>query len=167
MNISVKGEYALKAIFDLACQDVGQPREDRRHLQRQRIPQKFSSRFWPASSRTVSWRAGGGAEGGYMLARPAEAITVAQVLEFVEGPAPPRPVARARAKRHSRKCGGKSTRRSPAPSTTPPSPNSPAPGRSGRAGTSPTGRFDARGGPPNPSLFAWLEVKRAQGWVKG
>jgi len=25
MNISVKGEYALKAIFDLACQDVGQP----------------------------------------------------------------------------------------------------------------------------------------------
>jgi DNA-binding IscR family transcriptional regulator len=41
MNFSVKGEYALKAIFDLASQPPGEPVKIADIAQRQQIPQKF------------------------------------------------------------------------------------------------------------------------------
>src|SRR5579883_3656965 len=41
MNISVKGEYALQAIFDLASQRAGEPVKIADIARRQKIPQKF------------------------------------------------------------------------------------------------------------------------------
>ena len=41
MNISVKAEYALQAIFDLAAQRPGEPVRIADIARRQRIPQKF------------------------------------------------------------------------------------------------------------------------------
>ena len=41
MNISVKGEYALHAIFDLAIQKPGEPIKIADIARRQKIPQKF------------------------------------------------------------------------------------------------------------------------------
>jgi len=41
MNISVKGEYALQAIFDLAMQKPGEPVRIADIANRQKIPQKF------------------------------------------------------------------------------------------------------------------------------
>lgn len=86
MNISVKGEYALKAIFDLACQTSGQPVKIAAISRRQRIPQKFLESILAGLKQDGFVESRRGAEGGYMLARPAEAITVGQVLEFVDGP---------------------------------------------------------------------------------
>ena len=41
MNISVKGDYALHAIFDLALQKPGEPIKIADVARRQKIPQKF------------------------------------------------------------------------------------------------------------------------------
>ena len=41
MNTSVKGEYALQAIFDLASQRAGEPVRIADIARRQKIPQKF------------------------------------------------------------------------------------------------------------------------------
>src|SRR5437867_4344142 len=85
MNISVKGEYALQAIFDLSSQPPGQPVKIADIARRQQIPQKFLELILASLKQGGFVESRRGAEGGYMLAKRAEAITVADVLRFVEG----------------------------------------------------------------------------------
>lgn len=85
MNISVKGEYALQAIFDLASQPAGEPVKIAGIARRQNIPQKFLELILAGLKQGGFVESRRGAEGGYLLARPAEAITVGEVLRFVEG----------------------------------------------------------------------------------
>ncbi len=85
MNISVKGEYALQAIFDLALQAAGEPVKIAGIARRQKIPQKFLELILAGLKQGGFVESRRGAEGGYLLARPAEAITVGEVLRFVEG----------------------------------------------------------------------------------
>lgn len=85
MNISVKGEYALHAIFDLATQPPGEPIKIAEVARRQKIPQKFLELILAGLKQGGFVESRRGAEGGYLLARPANAITVGEVLRFVEG----------------------------------------------------------------------------------
>jgi len=85
MNISVKSEYALHAIFDLASQHTGEPTKIADIAKRQKIPQKFLELILAGLKQGGFVESRRGAEGGYLLARPAEAITVGEVLRFVEG----------------------------------------------------------------------------------
>lgn len=85
MNISVKSEYALHAIFDLASQHPGEPTKIADIARRQKIPQKFLELILAGLKQGGFVESRRGAEGGYLLARPAEAITVGEVLRFVEG----------------------------------------------------------------------------------
>ncbi|HUI54992.1 MAG TPA: Rrf2 family transcriptional regulator [Bryobacteraceae bacterium] len=85
MNISVKGEYALQAIFDLANQRPGEPVRIADIARRQRIPQKFLELILAGLKQGGFVESRRGAEGGYLLGRPAESITVGEVLRFVEG----------------------------------------------------------------------------------
>jgi Rrf2 family protein len=87
MNISVKGEYALQAIFDLASQRQGEPIKIAEIARRQRIPQKFLELILASLKQGGFVESRRGAEGGYLLARSAESITVGDVLRFVEGAA--------------------------------------------------------------------------------
>jgi Rrf2 family cysteine metabolism transcriptional repressor len=84
MNISVKGEYALQAIFDLATQPVGEPVKIADIATRQKIPQKFLELILASLKQGGFVESRRGAEGGYRLARPADQITVGEVLKFVE-----------------------------------------------------------------------------------
>ena len=86
MNISVKGEYALQAIFDLASQRPGEPVRIAEIARRQKIPQKFLELILAGLKQGGFVESRRGAEGGYLLARPAESITVGEVLRFVDGP---------------------------------------------------------------------------------
>ena len=86
MNISVKGEYALQAIFDLAMQPPGEAIRIADIAQRQKIPQKFLELILAGLKQAGFVESRRGAEGGYLLARPAESLTVGEVLRFVEGP---------------------------------------------------------------------------------
>jgi len=84
MNISVKGEYALLALFDLALQRQDQPTKIGEIAKRQGIPQKFLELILAGLKQGGFVESRRGAEGGYLLARSPEAITVGQVLEFME-----------------------------------------------------------------------------------
>lgn len=85
MKISVKGEYALQAVFDLAAQPTPRPVKIADIAGRQNIPQKFLELILAALKQGGFVESRRGAEGGYLLARPPETITVGEVLRFVEG----------------------------------------------------------------------------------
>ena len=86
MHISVKGEYALQAIFDLASQRSSEPVRIADIAQRQKIPQKFLELILAGLKQAGFVESRRGAEGGYLLARAADSLTVGEVLRFVEGP---------------------------------------------------------------------------------
>src|SRR5438067_2570440 len=86
MNISVNGEYALQAIFDLSSQPAGQPVRIADIARRQNIPQKFLELILASLKQGAFVESRRGAEGGYLLARPAGDITVGEVIRFIEGP---------------------------------------------------------------------------------
>jgi Rrf2 family protein len=85
MNISVKGEYALQAIFDLASQPGREPVKISEIARRQQIPQKFLELILASLKQGGFVESRRGAEGGYLLAKRPESITVGDVLRFVEG----------------------------------------------------------------------------------
>src|SRR5215831_14229158 len=93
MNISVKSEYALLAIFDLATQPPGEPVKIADIARRQKIPQKFLELILSSLKQGGFVESRRGAEGGYRLARPADQITVGQVLKYVEQSKKTRPRA--------------------------------------------------------------------------
>src|SRR5205809_644922 len=86
MNISVKGEYALHAIFDLSTQPPGQPVKIADIAKRQKIPQKFLELILSNLKQGGFVESRRGAEGGYLLARPASQISVGEILRHVDGP---------------------------------------------------------------------------------
>src|ERR1700682_3877900 len=95
MNISVKGDYALHAVFDLSSQPPGRPVKIADIAKRQKIPQKFLELILASLKQAGFVESSRGAEGGYLLARPADSLTLGEVLRFVEGP----PHAKGRARR--------------------------------------------------------------------
>ncbi len=92
MNISVKSEYALKAVFDLASQYLISrhgggsmaPVKIADIARRQKIPQKFLELILAGLKQNGFVDSRRGAEGGYLLARAPDAITVGEVLRAVE-----------------------------------------------------------------------------------
>jgi Rrf2 family protein len=85
MNVSVKGEYALQAIFDLSNQSAREPVKIADIAKRQKIPQKFLELIMAGLKQAGFVESRRGAEGGYLLARSPESITVGEVLRHVEG----------------------------------------------------------------------------------
>jgi Rrf2 family cysteine metabolism transcriptional repressor len=85
MNISVKGEYALQAIFDLASNLTKEPVKIAEIARRQKIPQKFLELILASLKQGGFVESRRGAEGGYLLSKRPEAITIGEVLRFVEG----------------------------------------------------------------------------------
>lgn len=85
MTTSVKGEYALHALFDLATQDASGPVKIAGIARRQKIPQKFLELILSGLKQGGFVESRRGADGGYMLARGADAITVGEVLRHIEG----------------------------------------------------------------------------------
>lgn len=94
MNTSVKGEYALQAIFDLAQQNAGEPIKIGDIARRRQIPQKFLELILAGLKQGGFVESRRGAEGGYLLARPADSITVGQVMRYMESSRSQRSVPR-------------------------------------------------------------------------
>ena len=84
MNISVKSEYALQAVFDLATQPAQEPVKIADIARRQKIPQKFLELILSSLKQGGFVESRRGADGGYKLARPAAQLTVGEVLRYVE-----------------------------------------------------------------------------------
>jgi Rrf2 family transcriptional regulator, cysteine metabolism repressor len=98
MNISVKSEYALKAIFDLAVQYQNLPPgvssmppiKIADIARRQTIPQTFLELILAGLKQNGFVDSRRGAEGGYLLARTADSMTIGEVLRAVENVKSPR-----------------------------------------------------------------------------
>jgi Rrf2 family transcriptional regulator, cysteine metabolism repressor len=84
MNISVKSEYALKAVFDLATRPPNDSVKIADIAKRQKIPQKFLELILASLKQGGFVESRRGADGGYRLARPANEITIGQLLAYVE-----------------------------------------------------------------------------------
>ncbi len=85
IRISLKAQYGLKAILDLALQPPGRPVRIADIARRQRIPQKFLEVILASLKQGGFVESRRGAEGGYLLAAAPEAISVGAVVRFLEG----------------------------------------------------------------------------------
>jgi Rrf2 family protein len=85
MRVSAKVDYALRAAAELAAAGDG-PVKGERISQAQGIPLKFLENILLELRHHGLVQSQRGAEGGYWLARPADEITIAEVIRAVEGP---------------------------------------------------------------------------------
>ncbi|HWI58798.1 MAG TPA: Rrf2 family transcriptional regulator [Bacillota bacterium] len=85
MKLSLRGEYALRALIALGESYDGEVVPMQAVSQQQEVPKRFLEQI------LNDLRAGGfveskrGIAGGYRLARPADGITLAQVIRHIEG----------------------------------------------------------------------------------
>ena len=87
MKISTKGDYGLRALVELAQQfETREPVQVKDIARRQRIPEEYLGQLMVGLRRAGLVHSVRGAAGGYLLARPPAEITVAQVLDTLEGP---------------------------------------------------------------------------------
>ena len=85
MRVSAKADYALRAAIELAAAGDG-PVKGERIAQAQEIPLKFLENILLELRHAGIVRSQRGVEGGYWLARPAEEVSLAEVIRAVEGP---------------------------------------------------------------------------------
>lgn len=87
MKIGSKGYYGLLAMADLVQSYKGrQPVQVKEIARRQRIPEEYLGQIMVLLKRANLVHGTRGPGGGYHLARPAEGISVAEVLKVLEGP---------------------------------------------------------------------------------
>ncbi|HYR38598.1 MAG TPA: Rrf2 family transcriptional regulator [Methylomirabilota bacterium] len=86
MRISAKGEYAIKAMLDLALRDPDTLEPIQDIAKRQSIPQRYLEQVLLGLKRAGFLHSRRGSSGGYRLAKPPAQITVGAVLRAVEGP---------------------------------------------------------------------------------
>ena len=84
MRVSAKADYAVRAALELAVGDG--PVKGERIAEAQGIPLKFLENILLELRHQGLVQSQRGAEGGYWLARPADEITLAEVIRAVEGP---------------------------------------------------------------------------------
>jgi len=85
VRVSAKVDYALRACLELAASPPG-PVKGERIASAQAIPPKFLENILLDLRQAGVVASRRGVEGGYWLARPAEEISVADVIRAVEGP---------------------------------------------------------------------------------
>lgn len=85
MHISARADYAMRALLTLAASDA--PRVKGEVLiTAQGLPRKFLEQILTELRRAGIVQSQRGADGGYCLARPANRITLADVMRAVDGP---------------------------------------------------------------------------------
>ena len=91
MKITYKGDYALKAVLDLALNYNADLVTTKDMAKRIDAPVKFLEQVLLDLKKGKFILSRRGKVGGYMLARTPKLITLAQVLAFIEGPLEPIP----------------------------------------------------------------------------
>src|SRR6188472_3274603 len=85
MRVSAKADYAVRAAAELAAADEG-PIKGEKLAESQDIPLQFLEHILLELKHAGIVRARRGAKGGYWLARPADEVTIADLVRAVEGP---------------------------------------------------------------------------------
>jgi Rrf2 family protein len=85
MRLSARADYALRAAIELAAAEGTHLTADQL-AQAQRIPGKFLEAILTQLRRAGLVRSQRGPEGGFWLARPAEEISLADIIRAIDGP---------------------------------------------------------------------------------
>lgn len=86
MRVSAKVDYAVRALAELAAAAGTGPVKGEVVASAQDIPLRFTENILSDLRRAGVVASQRGAVGGYWLSVPAESITIADVVRFVEGP---------------------------------------------------------------------------------
>ena len=86
MRVSAKVDYAVRALVELAASAGEGPVKGEAIAAAQDIPLKFTENILSDLRRAGIVSSQRGAVGGYWLRVPADTVTVADVIRFVEGP---------------------------------------------------------------------------------
>jgi Rrf2 family protein len=86
VRVSAKVDYAVRALAELAAASGTGPMKGEAIAAAQQIPLKFTENILSDLRRAGVVASQRGAVGGYWLKEPAESITVADVIRYVEGP---------------------------------------------------------------------------------
>ena len=94
MRISSKGEYGLRALFDLAQRFGKGPIQSHDIHMRQGIDENYLNQILISLRKAGLIERGRGPQGGHRLARPPAQITLLEVLVALEGPLLPTEIGR-------------------------------------------------------------------------
>jgi len=86
LKLSTKGQYGLKAMYDLALNYGNEPISLKSIAERQEISEYYLEQLMAILRKAGLVRSVRGAYGGYMLTRDPSEITVGDVLRALEGP---------------------------------------------------------------------------------
>ena len=85
MKLSTRGRYGIHAMYDLALNVDRGPQSIKAISEREGIPEAYLEQLIAVLKRENLVTSTRGAQGGYMLARAPEQITVGDVLRALEG----------------------------------------------------------------------------------
>ena len=86
MKVSTRGDYAARALLSLALHESDRPTSVKEIAERTNLPQPYLEQILLAVKGAGLVQSKRGVGGGYVLARPAEEITLAEILAAVDGP---------------------------------------------------------------------------------
>jgi Rrf2 family cysteine metabolism transcriptional repressor len=89
VRLSTKGEYASRAMLELAFHYEIKPLHIRDISKAQSIPQRFLEQILLQLKRAGYLRSRKGPDGGYYLSRPPADINIAEVIRVMDGPLAP------------------------------------------------------------------------------
>ena len=85
MKLSTRGRYGIHTMYDLALHGENGPQSIKAIAERGGMPEAYLEQLIAGLKRAGLVTSTRGAQGGYMLARPADRITVGDVLRALEG----------------------------------------------------------------------------------
>lgn len=85
MKLSTRGRYGIHAMFDLALHAQKTPQPIKAIAERENVPEAYLEQLIGVLRKEGLVKSVRGAQGGYMLNRPAGEITVGNVLRALEG----------------------------------------------------------------------------------
>ena len=89
MSVSSKCYYALRAVYALADHAGPEPLKIAEIAEREQIPIRFLEVILNQLKGGGFVQSRRGAEGGYRLARPADQLTVGEIMRYIDGPIAP------------------------------------------------------------------------------
>lgn len=86
MKLSTKGKYGVKALFELALHEGAGPMSLKAIAERQGLSEHYLEQLAAPLRKAGLITSVRGAQGGYVLSRPANQITIGDIIRVLEGP---------------------------------------------------------------------------------
>ncbi len=84
MRLSTKSRYGLRALFDMAYHNAGQPSQIQNISSRQGISPRYLEQIFQSLKKAGILKSKRGPQGGYTLARKPQQITVRDIIKATE-----------------------------------------------------------------------------------